>query len=149
MVTFSLGTNSKRAANGSTARRIVMQMVAEGLPGPAAGRWHARRGKLCHSPLSPLNSINGKSHVSLRRRKQVKIPPEGWRWPRGRHLGSAGTRGDTASGARGLWLGWALARNAPAQGTRSHRQLDTRRHQKAIFISEPLYVRRPKSRFPL
>ena len=27
MVTFSLGANSKRAANGSTDRRIVMQMA--------------------------------------------------------------------------------------------------------------------------
>lgn len=90
MVTFSLGTNSKRAANGSAARRIVMQMVPEGLPGPAAGRWHARRGKLCHSPLSPLNSINGESHVSSRRRKQVKTPAEGWRW-RGGTWGHAGT----------------------------------------------------------
>lgn len=59
MVTFSLGTNSKRAANGSAARRFVMQMLPRGLPGPAAGLWHAGRGKLCHSPLSPLRSVNG------------------------------------------------------------------------------------------
>lgn len=117
MVTFSLGTNSKRAANGSTARRIVMQMVPEGLPGPAAGRWHARRGKLCHSPLSPLNSINGKSHVSLRRRKQVKTPAEGWRWrggtwaPRGR----SGTR-RAVPGASGCWLGRSLTAAEPGPG---------------------------------
>lgn len=75
MVTFSLGTNSKRAANGSTDHCIVMQMAPKRATQhrpPAAARRHARSGKLCHSALLGAEFHQWESHVSSAERKQVK-----------------------------------------------------------------------------
>lgn len=84
MVTFSLGTNSKRAANGSTDHRIVMQMAPKRATQrhraqPALQR-HARSGKLCHSALLGAEFHQWESHVSSAERKQVKGLREGRRW---------------------------------------------------------------------